>query len=117
MKNNNDNNLLKYCRYYKGEKSNPFKGKDGYNGYFWDYERVWVEQTLLSYKETETSFFDDMIEEYLHSGLATFQQKDDTPVTLKALLYNRYGHWSGLPMLENAEPFKKWYLHEYLGVK
>lgn len=112
-----NNELLKYCRYYRGEKDNPYSSKDNYSGYFWDYEKVWVEQTALCYKNDNTDFFDSMVEEYLHSGLAAFQQTDDTPVTLKALLYNRYSHWSGLPMLENAEPFKNWYLHEYSGVK
>lgn len=117
MKKNNNNSLLQFCRYYKGEKENPYALKGGYIGFFWDYERVWVRATINAQETNSSVLFDDMLEEYIRSGLATFQQTDNTPVTLKALLYNRYGHWSGLPMLENAEPFKKWYLHEYLGEK
>lgn len=32
---------LPFCRYYKGEKENPYKG--GNKALFWDYERVWID--------------------------------------------------------------------------
>ena len=40
-----------------------------------------------------------------------FEQMDNTPVTLKALLFNRYSHWMGC----NTDGFKKWYKKEYHG--
>ena len=31
--------FLPFCRYYKGEKENPYKS----GNIFWDYERVWID--------------------------------------------------------------------------
>lgn len=36
------NDLTKQCRYYNGEKVNPFTGDDNM-AWFWDMERVYVE--------------------------------------------------------------------------
>ena len=36
--------LIKQCRYFKGEAGNPYTGKDQDKSMFWDYERMWVEQ-------------------------------------------------------------------------
>lgn len=32
---------LPFCRYYKGEKENPYKS--GNKALFWDYERAWID--------------------------------------------------------------------------
>lgn len=107
----NKKDLIQFCRYYKGEEENPYK--DGDKAYLWDYERVWVKETLASYKNEDVSFFSPMLDEYLACGLREFEQMDDTPVTLKALLFNRYCHWNGLPMVDCAKSFKRWYNEFY----
>ena len=35
----------------------------------------------------------NMLDEYISAGLSEFEMQDDTPVALKALLYNRFCHW------------------------
>ena len=38
---------------------------------------------------------------------------DDTPITLKALLFNRFCHHADLSLIDGAEAFKTFYVHEY----
>ena len=35
------------------------------------------------------------IEDYIDANLSEFEMGDDTPLSLKALLFNRYSHWLG----------------------
>lgn len=96
--------LLPFCRYYKGEKERP---KDA--PLWWGYEEKWVE---LSENPQEGSINFNMlgeyIDNYLRAGLRTFEQMDNTPATLKALLFDRHTHFGG-----DAESFKTWYENEY----
>lgn len=91
--------LIKFCRYYKGGEELVHTQAP-----FWHYEKKWVEFSL-----TDKELLGDMLVEYYAYGLRRFCQFDDTPITLKALLFNRYSHWLG----ENIEGFKKWYIKEY----
>lgn len=103
--------LLKYCRYYKGEEECPEENTKNNNSYLWYYEKMWVENPAFR----DESFDPDNINfyEYKNAGLIDFNLNDNVPVTLKALLFNRYGHWSG--GYENIpEGFKKWYNEFYL---
>ena len=50
-----------------------------------------------------------MLEYYIRAGLSTFQMFDNTPITLKALLFNRYSHWT----MGDIDGFKEWYLTAY----
>lgn len=34
--------LLKLCRYYKGEDKNPYEGKDQNKAMLWSYEQIWL---------------------------------------------------------------------------
>ena len=90
--------LLKLCRYYKGEKKNPFMGSAKES--FWKYEEFWCNLTENS------ASFSKMIDDYLRAGLRTFCEYDGTPVTLKALLYNRFCNSNEMV---NADDFKRWY--------
>lgn len=55
-----------------------------------------------------------MLDEYISAGLSEFNMMDDTPITLKALLFNRYCHWcGGYGLIEDAKAFKKFYLNSY----
>ena len=98
--------LLKYCRYYKGEKECPYEGIELYR--FWNYERVWVERML-----DRTYEFRDELHEYITAGLVDFEKYDDTPMTLKALLFNRFGYCFSGGLMGMVEPFKKYY-QEYM---
>lgn len=51
--------------------------------------------------------------QYIDAGLISFEQMDDTPVTLKALLFNRFCHHTDLSLIDGAEAFKTFYVHEY----
>lgn len=102
--------LLGFCRYYKGEDSLP-KNIEGNqdDAAFWYIEKCWLELTL---KKNE--FLGDLLDEYLFAGLREFSNTDDTPVTLKALLFNRWGHWfGGYGMDVDASNFKKFYSSKY----
>lgn len=93
---------IQFCRYYHGETGCPKGVKES----FWNYERAWVEQSMQ-----EGADFRGLLEEYFNAGLRTFEQMDDTPLTLKATLFNRYSHW--LP--SDTEGFKKWYREQYIA--
>lgn len=95
------NDLLHHCRYYKGEKENPFEGDEAK---FWEYERAWIEEMMK-----ETDLLPECIEQYIGLGLRNFEKADDTPLSLKALLYNRYEHWLG----GSPDGFRKWYKETY----
>lgn len=100
--------FLPFCRYYKGEKENPYKS--GNKALFWDYERAWIDLSV----DKEDNALGNMLDEYIAAGLSEFEMQDDTPIALKALLFNRYGHWlGGYGLIEDAKSFKKFYLNEY----
>lgn len=101
---------IKLCRYYHGEKECKLKEQDSIM--FWDYERIWVDNTL-QVTEDDVSFFEEMLSIYLICGLADFEKFDDTPITLKALLFDRFCHWrSGSPQ-DNVKDFKTFYIRQY----
>lgn len=76
----------------------------------WYYEQLWVERVEL---RDESGF---NTEEYVHYGLKDFNADDGTPVSLKALLFNRYTHWFGGYGNENdTKTFKEWYNNFYIA--
>lgn len=97
--------LLKLCRYYKGEDDCPFKEQN--KSTLWFYERAWVFDTL-----NNSNSLSSAIEEYIRLGLGLFEQFDDIPLSLKALIFNRYARTSN-SMTEAVEPFKKFYKEYY----
>lgn len=116
--------ILIFCGYYKGESEDPFgkrlkqqeaSGSDTLSAElrtrlqtasgFWFYEERWVMFTLDH--ECGHSY----CRHYLRDGLEDFLKDNGTPMTLKALLHNRYMHWGG--DYEHIDAFKKWYLEHY----
>ena len=85
--------LIKQCRYFKGEAGNPYTGKDQDKSMFWDYERMWVEQGGV-YEDPEVAQ-----DKYLESPCIAKIKKEDAwwsvPVSLQILLFNRYVYWLG----------------------
>jgi len=98
--------LIRQCRYYKGEKKCPRSLDEKGKGMYWMYEKMWVESEELR-DETRAG-------EYIRAGLKDFNADDGTHITMKALLFNRYEHWSG-NYGNMAEGFKKWYVESYIG--
>ena len=58
--------------------------------------------------------FGMFLDDYLSAGLRTFNMYDDTPVTLKAVLFNRFMQQA--EGMAPAEDFKRWYDWFYIGI-
>lgn len=97
-----EKDLLHHCRYYKGEKENPFEGT---KKMLWYYEQTWVHLTL-SNDEDDSNLLSKALEEYILAGLDDFEEYDHIPLTLKAILYNRFEQWN------EGDGFKEFY-HKY----
>lgn len=94
--------LIACCRYYTGDDNAPANSL----GY---YEKSWVSMVL-----NNTIKYAELINTYLFYGLEDFSVDDGVPLSLKAVLFNRYTHWScGYYTIDD---FKKWYLKEYLQI-
>ncbi len=97
--------LIKGLRYYKGEDKNP--SPTGDNALLWEYEKKWVD-LFLAEDDTLTEYWND----YYAYGLLDFATDDSTPMSLKALLFNRYCYWnSGIS--KDGKEFKEWYTQYY----
>ena len=100
----NKDELLKFCRYYKGQKTNPYTDSD--KAMLWDYERKWIVDLSNDYD------FSDYLSEYISVGLRDFSMFDDGPITLKAVLFNRYA--KNAYSIKDAVPgFKEFYQKYY----
>lgn len=101
--------LTQLCRYYHGEKDNPYQKdhtKDGNNkGMLWGFERSWVFDT-----ERNSSMLEEYLGDFMRAGLLEFRQDDIIPMSLKAVLFNRFMKDS---MDSNTEPFKAFYNRYY----
>jgi len=97
---------VKCCKFYKGEEEYPYEDASSpANSYmFWFYEKCWCR---MSDRERKWN-----TEEYTAHGLADFRKDDGTPISLKALFFNRYCHWCG-GYGNEAEGYKEWYIKEY----
>ena len=97
---------LKYCKYYKGEIENPFIGLDCIepnSSMLWFYEMKWVGLCLAH---------GDILAEYegdYNIVGSHFMEVDERPISLKALLFNRYAKTAWI-MLDAVEPFMRFYI-------
>lgn len=98
------NDLLKFCRYYKGEQNCPYT--DNTKSMLWDFERTWVNDVL------HDADFNELLTEYMNVGLRDFSETDDTPITLKAILFNRYAK-TAYTMQDAVPSFKDFYKKYY----
>lgn len=101
--------LIKFCRLYKGEVSNPYK-TDSSKAIIWDYERAWLFESV----KPSSPLLIANLEDYTSSGLALFNIHDGVPATLKATMFNRYAktHYS---LIDAVAPFKDFY-KKYLSI-
>lgn len=72
------------------------------------YEECWVNERLNGSAENIDK---DRTGEYIAYGNKDFEADDGTPISLKALLWNRYFHWGGC--LSDQESFYNWYRTRY----
>ncbi len=98
--------LILDCRYYNGEKVPP----EGTDSLMWGYEEAWV-RMVLEGNPTPTNCLEYYTKEYDLPHLLPFEE-DGTPISMKAILWNRLDHWSYMPA--NAEEFKSWYQEHYV---
>lgn len=97
-----EKHLIKYCRYYghnHSEKANLIA----------DYERHWIHDILDG--QHDLSFY---VNGRDLNWLQTFNIEDGVPLGLKAILFNRYFHWSDYSTVDD---FKRWYINTYLTGK
>ena len=100
------NPFLQLTQYFKGEKECP---KDCMHPNFWSYEKMWVEN---AHERAEDH---PRMREYRQDVLPLYNMDDGIPLSLKALLYNRYTHWCGGYALEDdVRGFKKFLQENYL---
>ncbi len=91
---------IKACRYWHGE--------DHCQDKFSQYERKWV--YLI---EEDPQYLEYLISGYIQSGLELFNLDDGVPMGLKAMLFNRYQHWSS-GYEDSVGGFMSWYRSQYL---
>ncbi|WP_314791417.1 hypothetical protein [Tannerella forsythia] len=70
---------------------------------FWEYERYWVD-----FQQNNRELLKNEEGEYRRFVLPHFALDDGVPLSLKAILFNRFAHWhSGYG--DVIQEFKKWY--------
>lgn len=96
---------LQCCRYYDGKTIESGTK----NALLAEYEMQWIEWRKAAFDSDKYRLIFDMVIEYMNDGLMMFADYDKAPITLKALLFNRYCHWN----YAGAEEFKYWYNNTY----
>jgi len=103
------------CRYFNDEKEAPDSIPEN-KKMFWDYERAWVYEFYMWGEDH--AFRKDVLHFTELYDLPNLIPEDDAPISLKALLFNRYDHWIGFQggsREEYAQQFKEWYLRDYVA--
>lgn len=107
--------LLRSCRYFENSDVDQSKLSDDQKTICY-YESCWVDQKLREYETGEADLtLLSMIEEYKAAGLEDFEKDDHRDLSLKALLFNRYGRTISAPVSIQAEQFKEFYLSNYFS--
>lgn len=100
--------LLHHCRFYKGEKD--IKSHDPDVQAFAKIEREWIDLTINA-KDGQSDLLSESLNDYLLNGLREFEKYDDTPLSLKALLFNRFMKYNER---FDIDAFKEWYRDQYI---
>ncbi|QOW09202.1 hypothetical protein Q73A0000_01935 [Kaistella flava (ex Peng et al. 2021)] len=102
------NPLFEFTRFYKGPGTEPINRVNNAQ-LLWEYERKWVEN------EEDRAENHPRVLEYRQDVLPLYNEEDGIPLSLKALLYNRYTHWCGGYALEDdVRDFKDFLYRDYL---
>lgn len=112
--------LWQYCPHYNGEETDPYEEKernrkrnapyqDPNYKMLWFYERCWcMEMADADSVDAIPHSLAEYTSDYIRAGLETFCQNDEIPLTLKALLFNRYAKCSG-GLSDAIEEFRRFY--------
>ena len=92
--------LLKYCRYYKGEKECPYESVR--LTLIFNQEKKWVEGMM-----NKNYPMSDYLDTYYAYKMEDFEVFDDIPLSLKAYLYMFFLKGNELPLREDFEKFYK----------
>lgn len=105
--------LILQCRYYNGEAKAPTPTSENNTALLWDYEMRWV---LWNLEDTDDI---KMFERDAKIYNLEIAEGDKTPLTMKALLFNRYMHWTGgyKPIEDDIECFEGGFYANYLSKK
>ena len=100
--------LLSSCRYYKGEKENPFDNSPA--RYVWNIEKDWVDGMT---NDEVCDGLSAALNHYIHVGYKDFDKFDDTPITLKSMLLSLLEKWNeGMVSYDGFSDFyDKWKSH------
>lgn len=101
------NLLLTYCRYYKGEDTPP-------ESFTKQEKSVWaIEGNWIDMQNRKAPILEDAITDYIGYGLVDFHSEDETPISLKAFLLNRYLQYEERVDIEGfKEYYEKFYKKE-----
>lgn len=99
MDNNKKDLSLKHCRYYKGEEINPF---NDYRIPFWQLEKIWLDMV-----GNDSKILSEYCEEF-KIACPSLANDDIIPMSLKAIIHNRYCHFGG-----SDEGFKDFFKKHY----
>lgn len=99
--------LLLDCRYYNGEEEPP----EGTDSLMWGYEEAWV-RMVLENNPTPQRCLDYYTRSHKLPEILPYEA-DGTPLSLKAILWNRLDHWSYYPA--DGETFISWYQEHYVN--
>ena len=100
----NKNSLLSICRYYGRIK----ESKEPNVSMFILCERFWVESSEHLTEDNDP--LREMTIEYIRVGLRDFELTDQVPLSLKAILFNRYCQYQERV---DVDGFRKFYKDEY----
>ncbi len=100
--------LIKQCKYYKGEEECPYDGQQTNKEMLWFYERCWFLGMLRG------EDFKTICEEYKTYTANTIETNEKIPFTLRALLFNRYAQTSMTSREETIKNFTE-FLNTYYG--
>ncbi len=79
----------------------------------WMYEKDWIVLMLRELSDSNGQLIlDSYLDEYSLAGLSQFEAQDSVPITLKALLFNRYAKQS-YSIVSAVESFKQLYKEYY----
>ncbi len=100
------NELISFCRFFK---ENTDKPEDPNKQMFYLCEQWWVETNQLP-KEQMVDRLSQYMDDYMNAGLSSFNAYDGIPITLKAILFNRYCQYNDRVDIDG---FKALYNSEY----
>ena len=98
--------LLSKCKFYKGEKEYP--GNIPFTS--WECEEMYVRHMAMG----DEDFFKDVVNTYCNFGLdKILELKDENPIEVKALMFERFCHNSDTEPELLASYFPKFYAREW----